>query len=502
MKLIFYTSIFVFILTSGLVAQLPTYVPQNGLVGWWPFNGNANDESWNANHGTVNGATLTSDRFGNLNNAYSFDGIGNYIQVQTQSQIAQTSNYSWSFWFNSLTSDFNGTFIGSFTYFVKLGHDLPGLFYKDEQGNQTNSFYIQQHFNVLPASNNWHHLVVVKSGNTIELFLNGLSVGTTTTYGFANFSPNHLTKFGNQYADYYNGKLDDIGIWSRALNQQEITNLYNSCLNTVSMQPSSIAINIGSNTQFSVASTDTTASFQWQSDNGFGFQNINNVGQYTGAYTSTLNVSNVTPSNNNQLFRCILFSNSCTDTSQFAILNVCGDISLQPNSQIATPNQTIQFFSGFTESPAIFQWQTDFGFGFENLVNIGQYSGVTTDSLTVSNVSLSNHNQPFRCVITSGPCTKATQTATLTVNNNMDAENWSSAGLMVYPNPVQDQMVIKVAPSWIGSSYAIVDAAGRTLVHGQLGSAEETISLKMFSSGVYLVKVGDINQQYMMVIKE
>ena len=55
-------------------SQLPSYVPTNGLVGYWPFNGNANDESGNGNNGTVNGATLTADRNGNLNKAYNFGG--------------------------------------------------------------------------------------------------------------------------------------------------------------------------------------------------------------------------------------------------------------------------------------------------------------------------------------------------------------------------------------------------------------------------------------------
>ncbi len=58
----------IFILVGQLQAQtqIPSYVPTNGLVGWWPFNGNANDESGNGNNGTVNGASLTSDRFGIL----------------------------------------------------------------------------------------------------------------------------------------------------------------------------------------------------------------------------------------------------------------------------------------------------------------------------------------------------------------------------------------------------------------------------------------------------
>ena len=64
-------------------AQVPSYVPTNGLVGWWPFNGNANDESGNGNNGTVNGANLTADRFGNVNKAYSFDGIDDFIDLGT-----------------------------------------------------------------------------------------------------------------------------------------------------------------------------------------------------------------------------------------------------------------------------------------------------------------------------------------------------------------------------------------------------------------------------------
>ena len=64
-------------LTASLFAQVPSYVPTNGLVGWWPFNGNANDESGNLNNGTVNGATLTTDRFGNADKAYSFSSNNN-----------------------------------------------------------------------------------------------------------------------------------------------------------------------------------------------------------------------------------------------------------------------------------------------------------------------------------------------------------------------------------------------------------------------------------------
>jgi hypothetical protein len=52
-----------------------------GLVRNYPFNGNANDVSPNLSHGTVYGATLTTDRFGNPNSAYSFNGISDYIDI-------------------------------------------------------------------------------------------------------------------------------------------------------------------------------------------------------------------------------------------------------------------------------------------------------------------------------------------------------------------------------------------------------------------------------------
>ena len=83
------------LLSPGSFAQIPSYVPANGLLGWWPFNGNASDESGNGNHGTVNGATLTTDRFGNANMAYGFDGVDDWIEAT----FNQNNNYSISTWF-------------------------------------------------------------------------------------------------------------------------------------------------------------------------------------------------------------------------------------------------------------------------------------------------------------------------------------------------------------------------------------------------------------------
>ena len=72
---------------QSLFSQVPSYVPFNGLVGYWPFSGNANDASGNGNNGTVNGATITTDRNGVANSAYSFNGVNNLIKVNHSSSV-------------------------------------------------------------------------------------------------------------------------------------------------------------------------------------------------------------------------------------------------------------------------------------------------------------------------------------------------------------------------------------------------------------------------------
>jgi hypothetical protein len=132
---------------------------------------------------------------------------------------------------------------------------------------------------------------------------------------------------------YFNGSLDDIGIWNRALTQQEITDLYNGCQLSVNTQPTNQTINVNNNAQFVVSSSDPNATFQWQTDLGVGFQNLNSVGQYNGTTNDTITIANTTLSNNNQPFRCIISSGSCTDTSNVAILTVNNNVGINEFTQ-------------------------------------------------------------------------------------------------------------------------------------------------------------------------
>ena len=243
--------------------SLPSYVPTNGLVGYWGFNGNANDESGNGNNGTVNGATLTTDRFGNSNGAYSFDGTTNYVSMNLNSinnQFDTNSEITSIVWVK--TSDLNGPLIsfqgtGGFEYDFHIGTlcDIVqnsghyGVLIRDVCCGTGNNI-----FGGTINDNNWHMLAIVREANgSILCYKDGIYEGNSSAgnNGALNFTKPYLA-FGSHRGwatagpecmscntndqQYFNGKLDDIAIYNRALTQEEITNLYhaeNTCQSLV-----------------------------------------------------------------------------------------------------------------------------------------------------------------------------------------------------------------------------------------------------------------------------
>ncbi len=238
-------------LTASTMSQnLPNYVPSNGLVGWWPFNGNANDESGINNNGTVYGATLTTDRFGNSANAYSFDGISNHIRVSDNNNNNNNSldlvqDYSMSVWVNLTGHVYSPCIITK-----HLGNiDNIGTYtYLLSSQTANYPYYILQqatpHFDnstetTVPTSyelNQWYNLSCTynKSQQRLIHYINSIAVDTVNVlYDIQNTSIDLL--FGATFIwdmntlDYFwNGKIDDIGIWNRDLTSQEITDLFNS----------------------------------------------------------------------------------------------------------------------------------------------------------------------------------------------------------------------------------------------------------------------------------
>ncbi len=331
-------------LSANVMAQVPSYVPTNGLVGYWPFNGNANDESGNGNNGTNNGATLTTDRFG-INNA-SFNFQNNIISIPHNSSFGflVNSGFTISIWCNisNLTNVFqiigkraNGS--PNFNWQIAYGGGNGPNFGSGTGPGLYNGAYSPDFLLI----NNWYHIVGKYDNGLWTIFVNGILKGTNNSAN-VNMDSNIPISIGNSgnFEPFY-GSLDDIGIWNRALSQQEITDLYNGCsVSTIASQPTNQTVNPTTSAQFVVNAT-SGSSFQWQTDLGLGFQNLSNAGQYSGANNDTLVVSNASISNNNQQFRCVVNPGSCADTSNVAVLTVStvgmdelsvqGNVSLYPN---------------------------------------------------------------------------------------------------------------------------------------------------------------------------
>lgn len=214
--------------TSVFFSQVPNYVPTNGLVGWWPFTGNANDLSGNGNNGTNNGATLTTDRFGNLNNAYNFDGNNDFVSVPRNN----ISNFSVSLWLHTnINTEFSALVDANVSNWELYLKNLKPTFTKWilAPGNYQELISTT----TLPLSQ-WHHLTYTYSSNNVNIYLNGLLISSFNNINLTNLNSG-LYYFGASISgssQFYSGKIDDIGIWNRALTQQEITNLYNASLST------------------------------------------------------------------------------------------------------------------------------------------------------------------------------------------------------------------------------------------------------------------------------
>jgi hypothetical protein len=211
---------------SGTAQNLPSYVPANGLVGWWPFNGNANDESGNNNNGTVNGATLTADRFGNAGKAYEFNGSSYIISTQVSNIPLGNSPRTFSFWMKSniTTSPSNRDMInwGTTALSQRFGFVMyDGLPYFVGEGDD---FYGSTPI----GNNNWHFIVLTYTGSVVSIYIDG-DLDASQNKNLNTIGPDLV--IGRSALDHplfttYAGLVDDVGIWNRALTQQEITALY------------------------------------------------------------------------------------------------------------------------------------------------------------------------------------------------------------------------------------------------------------------------------------
>lgn len=214
----------------------------NGLVAHYQFEENANDSSENGNHGIEHGGVDYVD--GVIGKAGSFDGIDDYIDMNSINERITNNAWSYSIWVNKKNITTGG--------FILNGRNLSasepdknnrknGLLWFHSNGkivliskgsldnNQIKKF--GQNYNL----NEWYHLVYNYNGNNKHtLHINKVIDSNLTSITNGNVElVDNITfdigrhKYNSTINELFNGKLDDLRIYNRALNESEIQELYN-----------------------------------------------------------------------------------------------------------------------------------------------------------------------------------------------------------------------------------------------------------------------------------
>jgi len=229
----------IFVVTIAVIGLMLMSCPvqadlSSGLVAYYPFNGNANDESRNGNDGTVHGATLATDRCSNDNKAYSFDGTGQRIDIPSIDNSGSVTVSLWHYYTGSSDSGSNQVaFIDDnedHSLAMSDFHSSPIFVFSTD----VDIYQIQQ--NVLDVSKTigWHHFCLIydASDSKGKAYIDGSLIGTADINGaLKTISGNdgHIGIGRTNWNDpsYLNGIIDDVRIYNRALSVSEVQDLYN-----------------------------------------------------------------------------------------------------------------------------------------------------------------------------------------------------------------------------------------------------------------------------------
>jgi len=194
----------------------------SGLIAYYSFSGNANDSGNYGYNGTVSGATLTQDRFGYSNSAYEFSN--DYISLPYMSQL-NTNSMTVGVWiYLTSTTDVNQ---------VIEGHVNGGEFYVETTAASNTMRYSIAGVGSLSYNipvNSWVYLTTVAAPDKQQFYVNGNLVAENllTNASFSLTTGFTLGRDHEAEVQYFNGKIDDVIFYQRALTSTEIFELYNS----------------------------------------------------------------------------------------------------------------------------------------------------------------------------------------------------------------------------------------------------------------------------------
>jgi len=214
----------------GIVVRDSTGSQTGDPVAFYPFSGNANDLSGMNNHGNVNGADLTTNRFGDLNSAYYFNGTSDNIRVPVSASLNFTDAITVSFWMNAaqLFTDretypiSHGNWVNRWKISI-INEQKIRWTVKSSDGIKD----LDSKVKVTAAT--WYHVVGLYDGNNFEIYIDG-AIDNHTTFSGAILTTNIDLMIGQTVPDVsqynFKGVIDDVRIYDYALSVEDIAQLY------------------------------------------------------------------------------------------------------------------------------------------------------------------------------------------------------------------------------------------------------------------------------------
>ena len=556
--------LFSVLFTTMSFAQVPNYVPANGLVGWWPFNGNVNDESGNGNNGSNNGATLTTDRNGNVNSAYSFDGVDDFNEIDVNSYLQ--NGLTISVWIVSNLPNDQFTHKGIVWTRLSGPQGNPPF-----QPNQTTGLMIYPDGLLCNASdgysngvslqdsgnyyndNSWYHLVfsydvitgltrITINGNE-TVSLNSISLSNIDlAYNTIKIGKDEIVGYGNRH---WYGKIDDIGIWNRALTECEIQNLYTSSIPTntittasacdsylwngttytasgVYTEPTANCVTESLNLTITPSSTNATTatacdSYTW---NG---TNYTASGVYTGTtsncVTESLNLT-ITPSSTNATSETACDSYTWNGTNYTA-----SGVYTGTTTNCVTESLNLTIIPSSTNLTSQNACDT-YTWNGQTYTASGVYTGTTANCVTqalnltintntsssISQTALDSYTWPVnnQTYTTTGAYTAVIPNAagcdsTITLNLTMSftgINDLSASKLSIYPNPTNGDFTI-TGLELLGtvSSLILTDMNGKVVK--VLDTKATKFSMASIKPGIYFLNIMSGNKEEVLkIVKE
>lgn len=489
--------LFVLFLFFGLQAN--AQIPTTGLVAYYPFSGNANDQSGNGNNGTVYGATLTTDRFGDSNSAYQFNGTSNYIQVANSSSLQSPSNaLALSAWVRITSTSNLNWILDKRIQVASSPYSSYGLFSIQATatlngGISTNTGYSASGPSI--QLNTWMHISMTYDGSKIIYYANGVPTDTTSVSGNIQYSTMalYIGKSPNNAA-YLQGKIDDIRIYNVALTPAQIQLLRwegVTCNMQITQEPKDTTTVTGLPASFQVGTSGNGISYSWEYNDGNGFKPAAGSCLHTGAGSSTLNILGSLPWMDGYTYRCIVNNDTCKDTTKVVQLNVDTAYYQTYIDSILVIDTLDVFDTTFVTvydtvqvmDTVIYTHYDTVGYIDTLVIDVYDttYISDTTFITVYDTISITVYDS-------------VAVTDTLVIQTPLSGSGPAYNTFKVYPNPASDHLYIDngLYTAMTGYSILIQNALGQTVFSSGVNQAQFYIDLSTWTgNGVYFLYLKD-----------